>query len=599
MSVSLYRRYRPQLFGDVAGQDIAVDVLRKALQRKTVGHAYLFSGPRGCGKTSVARLLAKGLNCSDPGEGYEPCCRCEHCLAITAGESLDVVEIDGASNNGVEEIRELKNHVALSSFSSQWKVYIIDEVHMLSIAAFNALLKTLEEPPHFVVFILATTEPQKVPVTIRSRCQHIPFRRIEVEPIVRKLKEVAGKEGAPWEEEAILEIARQSDGAMRDALSLMEQSLSLGNGELSTEAVLRLLGGGTLSDLKDWVWSLKSGSSRPLCLMEEMFRKGASPHRVLEGLFLLFRNLFAAKRWGDVALDGLSLSGVEKHFLLEEQKRWDESELFFMMQSLTKLIPQARLGLRSDVLSGLLAALDMKLQVLEPTPAVRGVHSSSRAGEGMAQGDGEEKNENENEDEKDEALSSVEEEKPFPSHEPPLPAEGQDDSWVESSRDEWWSSFHETLFEKDLFLYALLLGTEVRSRGKEVHIRFPETIRYRFEVLSTGRNSGALSSCIEEQLGEGVQLFLHCGSADRECGQLLSEEPRETSPEKGMAPLPLCGDEEPPQPRGRRDNRETEKGGIPFEGLVQEILNWGGEILMIKRGEGEEFDPYEADDLQE
>ncbi|MDD3689001.1 MAG: DNA polymerase III subunit gamma/tau, partial [Synergistaceae bacterium] len=292
MTISLYRRYRPRTFDEVAGQDMAVDVLKKALQRQQVGHAYLFSGPRGCGKTSLARLLAKALNCTALKDGYEPCGECAGCTSITSGESLDVVEIDGASNNGVEEIRELKAHVSLSPFSSKWKVYIIDEVHMLSISAFNALLKTLEEPPSFVAFILATTEPSKVPATIRSRCQHIPFRRISVPDIRARLIEVAEKEKVKWEEEAVREIARQSDGALRDALSMMEQALSLGSGEMTASAVEHLLGGGTMTDLEQWVSSLKEGSSSPFLRLEEMFLKGASAQRVVEGVFLLFRNLW-------------------------------------------------------------------------------------------------------------------------------------------------------------------------------------------------------------------------------------------------------------------------------------------------------------------
>ena len=175
-----------------------------------MGHAYLFSGPRGCGKTTVARILAKALNCLSPESG-EPCCGCRSCQAIAGGESLDVVEIDGASNNSVDEIRELKTHVALAPFSSKYKVYIIDEVHMLSMAAFNALLKTLEEPPSYVVFVLATTEPHKVPVTIRSRCQHIPFHSIGTRRIFDRLRQIVEWEGADAQPEALWEVASVLD----------------------------------------------------------------------------------------------------------------------------------------------------------------------------------------------------------------------------------------------------------------------------------------------------------------------------------------------------------------------------------------------------
>ena len=187
-----------------------------------------------------------------------------------------MIEIDGASNNGVEEIRELKTHVSLSPFSSKWKIYIIDEVHMLSIPAFNALLKTLEEPPAFVLFILATTEPFKVPATIRSRCQHIPFRRIEVRDISARLAEVAEMEHVSWEEGAVREIARQADGALRDALSMMEQALSLGDGALTVESVDRLLGGGALSDIERWVASAGEDSAKPSSSLKRCL-KGASP----------------------------------------------------------------------------------------------------------------------------------------------------------------------------------------------------------------------------------------------------------------------------------------------------------------------------------
>lgn len=242
MYISLYRRYRPQTFSDMVGQSAAVGVLLESLREGSLGHAYLFSGPRGCGKTSAARLVAKSLDCLNRSADCEPCGECENCRAIAAGEHLDVIEIDGASNRGIGEIRDLKSHVSLKALSASYKVYIIDEVHMLTDAAFNALLKTLEEPPANVVFLLATTEPHKVPVTIRSRCQHIPFHRITIADTVSRLQHVCSRENIEADEEAVWEIARQADGALRDALSLTEQAVALGRGKLSLESVRELTG---------------------------------------------------------------------------------------------------------------------------------------------------------------------------------------------------------------------------------------------------------------------------------------------------------------------------------------------------------------------
>ena len=282
MYLTLYRRYRPQRFADVVGQDSAISVIRNAISQGNVGHAYLFSGPRGCGKTSVARLIAKAVNCTSLQSDCEPCGTCESCISITNGSNLDVVEIDGASNNGVDEVRELKSHVALSPFSSKYKVYIIDEVHMLSLAAFNALLKTLEEPPESVIFILATTEPYKVPVTIRSRCQHIPFHRISEQDILSRLSAVADKEGIEAEEEALLEIARQADGAMRDALSFMEQAVALDKEFVTLENVNNLLGGASYSELEKLFHLFRNGMPSAYKELLGIFSRGASPLRSMD-----------------------------------------------------------------------------------------------------------------------------------------------------------------------------------------------------------------------------------------------------------------------------------------------------------------------------
>ncbi|MDY0392339.1 MAG: DNA polymerase III subunit gamma/tau [Candidatus Bipolaricaulis sp.] len=237
--LSLYRRYRPQRFGEVVGQDLIVATLRRAVAGGRLGHAYLLSGQRGVGKTSVARILSRAANCLSPEDG-EPCNRCESCQRILQGLSLDVVEIDGASNRGVDQIRRLREEVAYVPAGSRYKVYIIDEVHMLTGEAFNALLKTLEEPPPHVLFIFATTEPHKVPATVISRCQAFEFQPIAEDAIARVLVTVAQTEGIALAPPAAELIARRSRGALRDALVVLDQ---LGHaGEVTEEAVVDLLG---------------------------------------------------------------------------------------------------------------------------------------------------------------------------------------------------------------------------------------------------------------------------------------------------------------------------------------------------------------------
>ena len=217
------RKWRPTEFGSVVGQEHITHTLMNALKNDRLHHAYLFSGPRGVGKTTTARILARALNCLNPGEGGEPCGECESCLAITSGRSMDVVEIDGASNNSVDDVRGLRDSAKYPPVNGRYKLYIIDEVHMLSTSAFNALLKILEEPPSHLIFVFATTEPHKVLPTILSRCQRFDFRRMQIESIVSRLKHIAVNEGMAPEEDALVVIARKADGSMRDAQSIFDQ----------------------------------------------------------------------------------------------------------------------------------------------------------------------------------------------------------------------------------------------------------------------------------------------------------------------------------------------------------------------------------------
>ena len=239
---ALYRKFRPSEFGDVKGQDHIVTTLKNQIKADRIGHAYLFCGTRGTGKTSIAKIFAKAVNCESPADG-SPCGECAFCRAVAMGNSMNVIEIDAASNNGVESIREIRDEVTYRPAEGRYKVYIIDEVHMLSIGAFNALLKTLEEPPSYVIFILATTEAHKIPVTILSRCQRYDFKRISVDTIYARLEELLQMEQVEAEEKALRYIARSADGAMRDALSLLDQCIAFYMGQkLTYDKVLEVLG---------------------------------------------------------------------------------------------------------------------------------------------------------------------------------------------------------------------------------------------------------------------------------------------------------------------------------------------------------------------
>ena len=240
--MALYRKWRPTTFEDVKGQDHIVQTLKNQITSGRIGHAYLFCGTRGTGKTSIAKIFARAVNCEHPVDG-SPCGESQTCKNIASGASLNVVEIDAASNNGVENIRDIREQVQYPPTEGRYRVYIIDEVHMLSTGAFNALLKTLEEPPSYVIFILATTEIHKIPITVLSRCQRYDFKRITIQTLTARLKELSEAEGIDVEDKALTYIAKAADGSMRDALSLLDQCVAFHFGErLTYDHVLDILG---------------------------------------------------------------------------------------------------------------------------------------------------------------------------------------------------------------------------------------------------------------------------------------------------------------------------------------------------------------------
>lgn len=321
---AMYRRFRPTTFEEVKGQDAIVTTLKNQIRSDRIGHAYLFCGTRGTGKTSIAKLFAKSVNCEHPVDG-SPCGECVSCKAIAEGRSMNVIEIDAASNNGVDNIREIVNEVAYSPTEGKYRVYIIDEVHMLSAGAFNALLKTLEEPPSYVIFILATTEANKIPVTILSRCQRYDFKRLTVEQIEERMKEAlaAAGEELPIEEKALKYLAKSADGAMRDAWSLLDQCLAFHFGhELTYDMVLDVLGA---VDTSVFSKLLRCVIARDVAgcigVLEEIVLQGRDMSQFVSDFTWYLRNLLLVKTSGDSCEEVIDISSENLARLKEEAQQ--------------------------------------------------------------------------------------------------------------------------------------------------------------------------------------------------------------------------------------------------------------------------------------
>ncbi len=339
MSQALYRKYRPQGWAEVIGQSHVVQTLRNAVIADRVAHAYLFAGPRGTGKTTLARLLAKAVNCLDEDRSRRPCNRCEFCRAVNEGRFLDLIEIDAASNTSVEDVRDLRDKINFAPTQGKYKVYIIDEVHMLSTAAFNALLKTLEEPPPHAIFVLATTEIHKIPATVLSRCQRHEFRRLPVEEIVAQLHQIAQGEGIAADEDALVSIARTATGSVRDAISLLDQLASTGE-PITAELVQTVLGTAASQTVLDLVESiLNHQAGRGLEGIHRALDAGVDPRTLARQVVDYLRGVLLIQMGNEAQVD----AGREvKRLMAEHASAFSVGEVIRLMRIFNEAALEAR-----------------------------------------------------------------------------------------------------------------------------------------------------------------------------------------------------------------------------------------------------------------
>ncbi|MHC4062842.1 MAG: DNA polymerase III subunit gamma/tau, partial [Planctomycetota bacterium] len=334
----LARKYRSQTFEDVVGQDPIAQTLKNAIKTDRVAHAYLFTGTRGIGKTTMARILAKALNClAFNAPTTEPCCKCDSCVAINIGEDIDVIEIDGATNNGVEQVRELRQNAIYRPARARHKIYIIDEVHMLSVAAFNALLKTLEEPPSHVKFIFATTEPNKVIATIQSRCQRFDFNNISGGLIAEQLRSILKQEKIEYEDDLILPLAKMANGSMRDGLSLLDRLISTGADPLTADLLQDYLGCPNSERIYNLIAKIgNSDAAGTLAATEDVITTGLSEVRIVDALIDYMRDLMVIKSTGpDTEL--LVLTAEQRKRAGELAEKFDVAALVYNITALEKL----------------------------------------------------------------------------------------------------------------------------------------------------------------------------------------------------------------------------------------------------------------------
>jgi DNA polymerase-3 subunit gamma/tau len=503
----LARKWRPQIFEDVVGQAHITRTLQNAITTNRLAHAFLFSGPRGVGKTTTARILAKALNCKE-GPTPSPCGKCDSCLETAAGNSVDVVEIDGASNRGIEHIRELREAVRYAPVGGKYKVYVIDEVHMLTNEAFNALLKTLEEPPPHVIFIFATTEPQKIPATIHSRCQRYGFKRISLNEIIAKLRDIAGKEGITISDQGLGMVARAAEGSMRDSQSLLDQAVSYSGTTIKDEDLQIILGAVPQELLAAFSGGLLARDSAALLRqVDALLEQGQDMRQFLSGVVEHVRNLLIAKTAADPSRI-IELPAADVETIKKQAETTDTERLLMLFDGLSRTLdemrwsPHQRFTLEAGLIKACsLGPLKPLAEILERMAALEG-----RLGPGSS-----------NSPARTQQADSVRE-KPagYSSPKAPLPAPAASPAGAGPSQGDAWSRIVGAVKEKKPGLASVLIhGRLLDSAGDTLVVELKGTA-FQTDQVEKKENKDLLEQIAAEVLARKVGLKF----------QLLAEEPQ-------------------------------------------------------------------------
>jgi DNA polymerase-3 subunit gamma/tau len=502
--LALYRRWRPAVFEDVVEQEHVVKTLKNSVSSGRIAHAYLFCGTRGTGKTTMAKIFSRAINCLNPLNG-DPCNECEICKGILQENILDVIEIDAASNNGVDNIREIRDEVVYTPSRAKYKVYIIDEVHMLSTGAFNALLKTLEEPPAHAVFILATTDPNKLPATVLSRCQRFDFRRITVESIIGRLNLIAKDSGVSIQKEAARLIAKLSEGALRDAISILDQCLSISSKEVTYNDVLAIVGIVKDAFIAEVIDEIRRKDLHKLLIhLEELVMDGKDIKQFVSDLIFYLRNLLICKidknpgEIVDVSAEALSImieqsSGFERDEIvfiimelssLEQALKWAAHPRVLTEIALIKICERSIIFENSGILERL-SALENKLNSTEPIPRL------------TVQGSGTEKSDNSSysEREKKTAQKRIME----------------DNTSVIAGKSKGLDNWDEILVELKnsgrMVIFTNLLGTKaVELDSKFIGIVFSESSNFSKDLISRHENLEVIEGILSKKLEKPMRV---------------------------------------------------------------------------------------------